>query len=140
MTDIQTPVYCTDAVHPGVLLVDDNRMIVRLTKVMLENLNADVRSADNGRAAVDMAVCETSDLIMMDIEMPVLDGLSATRELRSRGYVGKIIAATAHARPEDRQLCLDAGCDDYFPKPYDEVARAKLLESVNREPVCWQSF
>jgi len=132
---IEPAEYCIDAVNPRVLLVDDDPSIARLTQVLLTKLNADVTHVDNGQAAVERASSETFDLIMMDLEMPGMDGLTATRELRSRGYSGKIIAATARTQPADRQECLEAGCDDFLPKPYDKETLARVLDSVNSESV-----
>ncbi len=87
---------------------------------------------ENGAQAVDQALAALDgdrpfELVLMDMQMPVMDGYEATRRLRAQGYSGPIVALTAHAMSSDRSRCLEAGCDEYLPKPIDRV---RLLEVV----------
>jgi CheY-like chemotaxis protein len=94
-------------------------MLLRLAAAGVE-----VTPAPNGQLAVDLALAAEEaghpfDVILMDMQMPVLDGYEATRTLRGSGYRHPIIAVTAHAMSEDRDECLRFGCDDYVAKPID---------------------
>jgi two-component system sensor histidine kinase/response regulator len=104
-----------------VLVVDDNVVNRRFACVLLERRGHVVAVAENGQEAVDLVVSSSFDLVLMDVQMPILDGLSATKQIRERerGTGGRlpIIAVTAHALVGDRLMCLDAGMDDYVSKP-----------------------
>ena len=112
-----------------ILLAEDGPDNQRIISLLLRKAGAEVTMADNGQIAVDYALArqEDFDVILMDMQMPVMDGYDATETLRSHGYAGPIIALTAHAMKEDRQRCLDVGCDDYLTKPID---RARFLSIV----------
>lgn len=111
---------------------DNQFLITRL----LTRRGARVHIAENGRIAVDEALAKVYDIIIMDVQMPTLDGHSATRELRERGYDGSIVALSAHAMKEDRAMSLAVGCDEHLTKPVDIkrlVSVIKNYTSRNKE-------
>jgi PAS domain S-box-containing protein len=121
---------------PGcrILLAEDGPDNQRLISFLLEKAGATVAVADNGAVAVEQVLASLAnaqtpgfDVVLMDMQMPVLDGYGATQQLRAGGYRGPIIAVTAHAMKSDRLKCLQVGCDDYLSKPID---RAHLLKMV----------
>lgn len=117
-----------------ILLAEDGVDNQRLIAFLLQRAGASILIADNGKRALELLQSSTEegqriDLILMDMQMPELDGYSATRCLRQQGDTRPIIALTANAMIEDRQICLDAGCSDYISKPID---RAILLDVLSR--------
>lgn len=132
---IDPSVYCMDAIQSRVLLVDDDAATVQLATLHLEKLNAKVDHAGNGKEAIELAMAEAYDFILMDVDMPEMDGLTATKELRKRGYSGLIVAATAMTQEGDKERCLEAGCDKYMPKPFTRDDLNALLQSLREEPL-----
>ncbi|TAJ23479.1 MAG: response regulator [Planctomycetota bacterium] len=115
-----------------VLLAEDGLDNQRLIRSILTRQGARVQLAENGRVAVDSGFAalrrgEVFDVVLMDMQMPELDGYAATTQLRVGGYDGAIIALTAHAMEGDRKRCLAAGCDDYATKPIQRLALIPLL-------------
>ena len=110
-----------------VLLVEDNPVNQRVIALKARHLGVEPRIVENGAQAVEVALAEPYDLILMDMQMPVMDGVTATRTLRERGYAGPIIALTANSTQQDRQQCLDAGCNGFLTKPIENALFADLL-------------
>jgi signal transduction histidine kinase/CheY-like chemotaxis protein/HPt (histidine-containing phosphotransfer) domain-containing protein len=110
-----------------VLLVEDGQTNRELFSLVLSNAGATVVCAENGQQGVQQASEQAFDLILMDMQMPVMDGYTATQTLRARGYQGPIVALTAHAMRGDEEKCLAAGCSGYLSKP---VQIDRLLEAV----------
>ena len=119
-----------------VLVVDDGPENRELVKLVLENHGLQVDEAENGQVGVDMASSTDYDVILMDVQMPVMDGFTATSTLRRKGLQVPIIALTANAMKGFEQECLDVGYSDYFTKPIDiDSFVAKLAELLGAESV-----
>ena len=114
-----------------VLVAEDNAVNQMVVKAMLEKLGCAVAIAGNGKIAVEQYRKDGADVILMDISMPEMDGEEATAHIRKlqsgTGAATPIIGVTAHALREDRKRCLDAGMDDYLPKPVKQDALADVL-------------
>ena len=106
-----------DARPANVLVVEDNPINQKITRWMLERHGYTCEVVDNGRRALDTEATGDFDLILMDCQMPEMDGLEATRRLRARGCTLPIIALTAGALADERAACRAAGMDDFVPKP-----------------------
>ncbi len=140
-----------DAGHPGarVLLVEDNRVNREVALRMLGNLGIDVAVAKDGEEAVARVAADRFDLILMDCQMPLMDGYEATRAIRDwelrTGQAAEpripIVAMTANALQGDREKCLDCGMDDYISKPIKrEVLNAALDRWLTRHAVPTRAF
>ncbi|MGO9837745.1 MAG: ATP-binding protein [Polyangiaceae bacterium] len=117
-----------------VLLAEDGPDNQVLISALLVNAGANVKIVADGQLAVQEATAAAAagqpyDVVLMDMQMPVLDGYGATSKLRAMGYKGAVVALTAHAMAGDRERCESAGCDDYLTKPVD---RAQLTSTVAR--------
>jgi PAS domain S-box-containing protein len=125
-----------------VLVAEDGPDNQRLIRAFLRRAGAEVEVAENGERAVEVfrawrAEGRGFDLVLMDMQMPVKDGYAATAELKAGGAGVPIVAVTAHARVEDRDRCLAAGCDEFLTKPIDRaglVAMCRRLVRRSAEP------
>jgi len=128
------------ALKGRVLLAEDVADVHRVLTRILRNMRLEVDVACDGRAACNLAQQSKAegrpyDLILMDIQMPILDGYQATQWLRQHGWQGPVVAVTARATVEDREKCLAAGCDDYLAKPITaDGLRDMLAQYLERIP------
>ncbi len=121
--------------HTRVLVAEDQWDNQKLIKVLLERIGCEVTLADNGRDAVKtfLDTPHYFDLILMDIQMPALDGFGALNAIREKGYKTPVIALTAHASKEYHEECIAAGMDDYLSKPVrTEALKATLIKYVKK--------
>jgi two-component system cell cycle response regulator DivK len=118
-----------------ILIVDDHPDLVELLQKALEFFGYEVLVAKNGSEAVEIAHSKLPDLIVMDIFMPLMNGIKATSLIRLNPKTKHIpiLAATANAAEGDRERCLAAGCDDYIPKPF---TYQKLIAVINELLKC----
>ncbi len=118
--------------HGRILLAEDNLVNVDLAKMILEGGGYTVDVVEDGAEAIDAVRRQRYDVVLMDVQMPNLDGLAAARQIRALEGAGPrtpIVAMTANALKEDRQRCFEAGMDDYFSKPFPPGA---LVEKVGQ--------
>lgn len=132
---VQVPVH--EAIPPAkvyqawkgkkVLIVEDDDMNFVYLAEILSSSNMQIIRAENGLEAVEKTMSEKPELIIMDIRLPLMNGLDATRQIRSSGNKTPIIVQTAYAMSEDKQVCMNAGCDDYISKP---IHKDLLLKKI----------
>lgn len=122
---------------PQVLLVDDNRLNAYVAECMLDDMGLSVICADSGADAIELAAKQTFDLILMDCQMPLIDGFEATRRIRAnerdRGARPvPIVAVTANALEIDRQRSLDAGMNEHLSKPFGQAELTAVVRKTLR--------
>jgi signal transduction histidine kinase/ActR/RegA family two-component response regulator len=126
------------AAAPRILVVDDHPANREVARLMLTAVGCETAEACDGDEAIAMAATQAFDLILMDVRMPRVDGLAATRAIRAAGNTVPILAVTADAMPEDAARCLAAGMDDHLPKPISHhalyAAMERLLSGERAEP------
>jgi len=110
-----------------VLITEDNPDNQRLVSLLLKQMGIEYDVANNGKEAIAKIEEHHFDVILMDVQMPIMDGLTATRLLRERDFNGPIVALTANAMQQEKQDCFDAGCNDVCTKPIDHVAFGQVL-------------
>ena len=114
-----------------VLLVEDNPVNQKVAVRLLDRLGVEVEVASNGREGVEAVTARDFDIVLMDCQMPVMDGYEATREIRARGYRLPIVALTANAMKGDAERCRAAGMDDFLSKPVRKQDLEKMLARVS---------
>ncbi|HEY1190042.1 MAG TPA: PAS domain S-box protein, partial [Gemmata sp.] len=143
VTDLVKPDHFSESAHSSVLpkaadqkltgrvlLAEDTPSVQAVLRYFLERAGLAVEVVENGRAAVERALAGGFDVILMDMQMPEMDGYTATSTLRQSGYARSVVALTAHAMAGDEEKCLRAGCNAYLTKPVDP---AKLIQVVARQ-------
>ncbi len=136
---VEPPASAPSVQGARVLVAEDGPDNQRLIRAILKRAGHHVEVVSDGAAAVAAALAARDadrafDLVLMDMQMPVLDGYDATRRLRAEGYTGVIVALTAHAMQGDREKCLNAGCDGFATKPIARDALCDVVRDHLRKP------
>ncbi len=135
-------------VKGNILIVEDNYDNQQLLSILLLDIGAEITYVENGRQAVDKALNKEFDLIFMDMQMPVMGGIEATKILRQENYKKPIVALTANAMKSDYDMCIAAGCDGFLTKPvnkeeiYQEIYKYLRIENkeINDEKISSDIF
>lgn len=117
-----------------ILVAEDSKANQILIKSLLKKIGLEVELVEDGKKATQKAESEDFDLIFMDMQMPNMNGYQATEYLRKKGYKLPVIALTAHVMKGDDNKCINAGCNDYLPKPINRVKLVNILRKYLKEP------
>ena len=112
-----------------VLYVDDDEEMIEIVKIVLANSGYRILSQKNGQATLDFCNRENPDLVLMDLNMPDMDGFETTRRLREQGYKKPIVVLTASEKEEDREKAMAAGCNGYSIKDMEMRGLEKVIDS-----------
>jgi PAS domain S-box-containing protein len=116
--------------NPSILIVEDNPDIQEMLRTYLSTISSNLMTAMDGQSAVNIAHNKKPDVIIMDLQLPVIDGVEATKQIRKLGHGGPIIALTAHAMVGQRQTCMDAGFDRFLSKPVTQKTLISTIKSA----------
>jgi CheY-like chemotaxis protein len=126
VTDREIPLEIKERIR--ILIVEDNLLCRKLLVFLVNNWGFKYDTCANGKCAIDNLKLEKYDLMIMDIQMPEMNGYDAAKKIRNEMKLGlPIIAVTSHASEEERKRCLSAGMNDYLPKPINEEALYNLI-------------
>lgn len=114
---------------PKILIVDDNEENRDVLSRRLTRKGFEVLIATGGAEGIEITLAENPDIVLMDMNMPEMDGWSATTNLREKEYKNPVIALTAHAMDGDRERAIEAGCNDYHTKPVDMDTLLQQIET-----------
>ncbi len=114
-----------------ILIVDDDEKIVRMLIRRLKKIGVTIHTAPNGKIGIEKAWDLMPDLILMDIQMPVMDGYTMVKTLRANGYKKLVVACTASVRAKDTQETIAAGCDYFIAKPVGLDFESKIIELLS---------
>lgn len=112
-----------------ILYVDDNEEMLEIVNIVLANSGYRIFSQTNGQAAIDFCAKENPDLILMDLNMPGMDGFETTRQLRAQGFTNPILVLSASESEEDKEKAIAVGCDDYILKDMELRGLERVIDS-----------
>lgn len=116
-----------------VLYVDDNEEMIEIVKIVLANSGYLVHSQTDGQATIDFCANESPDLVLMDLNMPGMDGFETTRQLREQGFTNPIVVLTASETDEDKEKAIAVGCNDYIIKDMEMRGLEKVIDNFIAE-------